>query len=196
MLALSWRDRGGYRLILVGIGVGAILSGINTILMAMGDIDQALSVQIWLAGSLSACGWDHVWAALAGICAFAPVVIVLARRLAAMEMGDDLATQLGIHTDRTRMILVLAAVGLTSIATACTGPIAFVALAGPQLASRLTRSPVIPVLSGALAGAVLLPGADLISQRAPFGLSLPIGPTTGLLGGLWLIHVLMVDRRG
>lgn len=196
VLALSGQQGGGYRLILVGIGVGALLSGLNTVLMVMGDLDRAMSAQIWLAGSLSARGWSHVLTALAGICAFAPVVIVLARPLAAMEMGDDLAAQLGIHTGRTRLILVLAAVGLTSIATACTGPIAFVALAGPQLARRLTRSPAVPVLSGALAGAVLLLGADLIGQRAPFGLSLPIGLTTGLLGGLWLIHVLMTDRRG
>ncbi len=60
-----------------------------------------------------------------------------------------------------RLQMVLVAVGMTAIATAAAGPIAFIALAGPQLARRLTRSAGVPLLSGALMGAVLLLAADL-----------------------------------
>ena len=83
---------------------------------------------------------------------------------------------------------------LTAIATAAAGPIAFVALAGPQLARRLTRSPEVPVVSAALMGMVLLMMADLISQRFPLNLSLPIGSTTGLLGGAYLLWLLTRSR--
>ncbi len=45
VLALSGGRRagGGYRLVLVGIGVGATLSGLNTILLVMGDLDRAVA---------------------------------------------------------------------------------------------------------------------------------------------------------
>ncbi len=53
LLAMKGRTTGGYRLILVGIGVGAVLSGLNTVMLVAGDLDQAASAQLWLAGSLN-----------------------------------------------------------------------------------------------------------------------------------------------
>lgn len=182
---------GGYRLVLVGIGMAAVLNALNTLLLVMGDLERAMSAQIWLAGSLTARNWSHVLTASAGVALFLPAILWQARRLAVLEMGDDMARQLGLNTGRMRAVLVLAAVGLTSVATACTGPVAFIALAAPQIARRLTAAPGVPLLSGALVGALLLPLADLISQNLPAGLLLPIGLATGLLGGLYLILVLI-----
>ncbi|WP_104493797.1 FecCD family ABC transporter permease [Paracoccus denitrificans] len=197
VLMLSRRKgaEGGYRLILVGIGVGAVLTGVNNVLMVMGSLERAMSAQIWLAGSLNARSWGHVWPALAGLVLFAPLVLRNARRLALLEMGEALAAQLGLNVGRTRVTLVIVAIGLTSVATASAGPIAFVALAGPQIARRLTRSPELPLLSGALTGAALLMAADLIGQWAPFGLLMPIGTMTGLCGGLYLVWLLGQGER-
>lgn len=186
---------GGYRLILVGVGVGAVLSGLNTLLLTMGDLERAMSAQLWLAGSLEGRTFSHVVTGAAGLALFAPVVLLCARRLSIMEMGDDMARQLGVPVGATRIMLVLASVGLTSIATACTGPIAFVALAGPQLARRLTRAPGAPLLTGAAMGALLMILADLIGQNAPLRLAMPIGLTTGFLGGLYLVVLLSTSRR-
>ncbi len=201
VLLLSGRGGagGGYRLVLVGIGMGAVLNALNTLLLVMGDLERAMSAQIWLAGSLTARSWSHALTALAGVALFMPPILIQSRKLAVLEMGEDMARQLGIHTGRLRAALVLAAVGLTSVAVACTGPVAFVALAAPQIARRLTRAPSVPLVSGALTGALVLPLADLISQSLPFGLMMPIGLATGLLGGLYLILVLLwasPGRRG
>ena len=186
---------GGYRLVLVGLGTGAVLTGVNTMLLVKGEVDQAMAAQIWLAGSLNGRSWAHVTPAAAGLVLFAPVLALNARRLAMMEMGSDMAWQLGIRLGRVRLAVVLAAVGLTSVATASTGPVAFVALAGPQIARRLTRAPGVPLGSAAITGAVLVLGADLLGQTAPFRLNLPIGLTTALLGGLYLIVLLSQDTR-
>jgi len=194
LLAMKGRMTGGYRLVLTGIGVGAILSGVNTVLLVMGDLDQAASAQLWLAGSLNTRTWSHVVPAAIGFLGILPIAIVHARRLDLLEMGDDAARQLGIHAERARLVMVLAAVGLTAIATAAAGPIAFIALAGPHLARRLTRSPDVPIVTGALMGMVLLLTADLISQRLPLNLSMPIGSTTGLLGGAYLLWLLTRSR--
>ncbi|WP_151719469.1 FecCD family ABC transporter permease [Gemmobacter serpentinus] len=200
VLALAYRrgagPGGGYRLILVGIGMGALLSGINTLLLVKGDLERVMSAQLWLAGSLTARSWSHVWIAASGLLLLVPIVLWNARSLALMEMGEDMARQLGLRVVRTRMVLVLAAVGLTSVATACTGPIAFIALGGPQIARRLTGSSGVPLVSGAITGALLLLCADLLGQNAPLGLTMPVGLTTGFLGGLYLLVLLgFSDRR-
>lgn len=192
VLLLSRRGEtgGGYRLVLIGIGVGAMLTGFNTLLLAKGGLERVMSAQLWLAGSLSARNWSHVGIALAGLAAFAPVLSVLSRRLAVLEMGEEMARQLGVPVARSRTLAVLAAVGLTSLATAATGPIAFIALATPQIARRLSRAPEPPLVTGALTGMTLLLAADWLSQSVSFGLVMPIGLVTGCLGGLYLLLVL------
>lgn len=186
---------GGYRLVLVGIGMGAVLSGLNTLLMVMGDLERVMSAQVWLSGSLNVRTWNHVLPVALGLAVCWPAILLLSRHAAMIEMGDELAQQLGAAPERTRIALVVLAVILTSVATACTGPIAFVALAGPQIARRLTRAPGLPVVSGGLVGAALLMAAHLLGQRAPLGLNLPIGLTTGVLGGLYLIVLLFRRSR-
>lgn len=195
VLAMKGRTTGGYRLVLVGIGVGAMLSGLNTVLLVMGNLDQAMSAQIWLAGSLNTRTWSHVLPAALGLLLVVPLAVYHARRLNMLELGDDSAAQLGVAVERTRLLMVMAAVGLTAIATAAAGPISFIALAAPQLARRLTTSAQVPLVSGALMGAVLLLAADLLSQRFSANLNLPIGLTTGLLGGVYLLWLLARNRR-
>lgn len=190
LLARKGRSTGGYRLVLIGIGLGAMLSGVNTILLVRGDLDQAASAQLWLAGSLNTRTWSHVIPAAIGFLFIVPVAVIHARRLTLLEMGDDTARQLGVNAERTRLVMVMAAVGLTSIATAAAGPIAFVALAAPQLARRLGRSPDVPIISGAMMGMTLLLAADLLSQHFPINVQMPIGLTTGLLGGFYLLWLL------
>lgn len=195
LLALKGRVTGGYRLVLVGIGVGATLTGVNTMLLVASDLDRSVAAQLWLAGSLTARSWSHAIPAALGLALIVPVALLHARRLALLEMGDDIASQLGVAVERTRLAMVMTAVGLTALATAAAGPIAFVALAGPHIARRLCRSPDVPLLSGAAMGAVLLLAADLISQRFPVGLNLPIGLTTGFLGGVYLLWRLARDTK-
>ncbi len=194
LLSMKHGASGGYRLVLVGVGTGAILSGVNTLLLVKGGLDQAAAAQLWLAGSLNTRTWAHVIPATIGFAAIVPIVVLNARQTTLLEMGDDIASQLGVVPERTRLTMLMAAVGLTAIATAAAGPIAFVALAGPQLARRLTSSPGLPLMSGALMGAVLLLLADLISQRAPFHVNMPVGLTTGMLGGFYLLWLLKRKR--
>ncbi|WP_236637405.1 iron chelate uptake ABC transporter family permease subunit [Photorhabdus australis] len=84
-----------------------------------------------------------------------------------IEMGDDIASQLGINVGRVRFIMIFCAVVLAALATGASGPIAFVALAAPQLVARLTRSRNMPVISAALMGACLLLAAGLFTQLLP-----------------------------
>jgi iron complex transport system permease protein len=91
-------------------------------------------------------------------------------------------------------MMILAAVLLAAVATASAGPIAFVALAAPQIALRLARSGQPPLLSSATVGAVLTTGADLIARTA-FPLELPVGIVTAVLGAPYLIHLIWRARK-
>ena len=195
LLAHQGQSAGGHRLVLIGIGVGATLSGVNTMLVVMGDLDQALAAQVWLAGSLNARSWSNVGPAALGFVVFAPVAMMQARRLTIMEMGDDMAYQLGVNVERTRLVVVVSAVGLTSVATAAAGPIAFVALAAPHLSKALTGSRTLPIFTSAVMGAALVSAADLISIAVSDQLLIPIGVATGFLGGLYLLAIVVLNRR-
>lgn len=195
LLSISNGAARGHRLVLVGIGVGAILHALNGLMLVKGELDDAVMANLWLAGTLNARDWTHAGLATAGVALFLPPVLLAARRLAVMEMGDEMASQLGIPVERTRLAVVFCAVMLAAFATGAAGPVAFIALATPQLAKRLGRSHGVPVLGAAAMGACLLVSADLLGQLQPLRLNLPVGRVTGMLGGLYLIWLLTASSR-
>lgn len=186
---------GGYRLILVGIGVGSVLAAVNGLLLVKGDLDNAITANLWLAGSLAARTWAHAGPVMAGTLLLLPAVLALARPLAMIEMGDDLARQLGIAVERVRLGALFCAVVLAALATGAAGPIAFVALAAPQLAARLSGGRGLYIMGAAAMGACLLVAADLLTQALPARMTLPIGRTTGIIGGLYLLWLLGRSQR-
>lgn len=196
VLLLARRGGGiaGRQLILVGIGVGAIASAVNGLLLVRGTIDSSSQANLWLSGSLDARQWSHALPVLAGVALVIPIVLVLSRRASLMELGDDIAQQLGVRVERTRLLLVACAVALAALATAAVGPIAFIALAAPQLVRRLLRSDTPPVIGAAAMGAVLLVVADLMTQLLPVTFAVPVGRMTGVVGGLYLLWLLLPSR--
>lgn len=185
---------GGYQLILIGIGVSAMLSAANTLLLAWGNLDLAVKARIWLSGSLNAREWWDILPAAIGLLIFLPILVHMSRSLNILEMGDDQAKQLGITAEGTRLITMVAGVALTSVAVAAAGPITFVALAAPQIVRRITRAARVQVISSALFGAVLLLAADLLSRSLPTSYAVPVGLTTGVIGGVYLLWMLTHQR--
>lgn len=194
-LLSSNRGGGGYRLVLTGIGVGAVLGALNGLMLVKGNLDDAISANLWLAGSLNARSWTHVWPVLCGVALVVPALALAGRSLTMIEMGDDLARQLGIRVESTRLTAVFLAVLLAALATAAAGPIAFVALAAPQLHARLASTSNLAVLGSAAMGALLLILADLVTQALPIGFTVPIGRMTGVIGGVYLIWLLTRSRQ-
>ncbi len=194
LLSLKSGTVGRYRLILIGIGIGSVLSALNGLLLVKGNLDNAVTANLWLSGSLNARNWTHALPVLIGVLVLLPFVKLLSRSLMMIEMGDHLATQLGVNIERVRLQMILYAVVLAALATGATGPIAFIALAAPQLTRRLRKSSNIPIFSAAFMGAMLLISADLFTQLVPLQITLPIGRITGIVGGIYLIWLLTRTR--
>jgi iron complex transport system permease protein len=193
---LAWK-RGvhGYRLVLVGIGVSAIVTAVNGYLLTVSDIVDAARALVWMTGSLNGRDWDQVWPLLVLCAVLVPLVLANGRGLRMMEMGDDVSHALGVRVERVRALLMVAAVLLVATATAAAGPVGFVSLTAPQLARRLTRSPGPNLLPSLCMGAALLVTADWASQRAFGADQLPVGVVTGVLGGGYLLWLLVAERR-
>lgn len=193
---LAWKQGvHGYRLVLVGIGVSAVVTAVNGYLLTKADLVDATRAVVWMTGSLNGRDWEQVWPLLWLCAVLVPVALAGARGLRMMEMGDDVANALGVRVQRVRLVLMVSAVLLTAAATAAAGPVSFVALTAPQLARRLTRSPGPNLLPSLCMGAALLVTADWAAQRAFGADQLPVGVVTGVLGGCYLLWLLVAERR-
>ncbi|MFC6013756.1 FecCD family ABC transporter permease [Nocardia lasii] len=193
---LAYRDGvQGFRLIIVGIAISAMLQSVNVWLIIKTDLNAAMAAAVWGQGSLAGLGWDQVLPVTIVLAVLLPCAVLLAYRIPVLDLGDDAARALGIRVEPTRLALVLVGVALTALATAAAGPIAFVALAAPQLARRLTRTASVAVLPAAAMGALLLVTADWVAQRAFAPNQLPVGVVTVSIGGLYFVWLLAREVR-
>jgi iron complex transport system permease protein len=193
---LAWRGGfQGFRLIIVGIGVSAMLASVNTWLILNADLYVAMMASAWGMGSLNGLGWEQVGPSLLFLAPLAVACAVLADRMHLLELGDDTATALGVRTGVVRILLVLVGVGLTAVVIALCGPIAFIALAAPQIGRRITGSAGVTLTGSAAVGAALLVGSDVIAQRLFAPTQLPVGLVTVALGGGYLVWLLIHEAR-
>ncbi|CAM5674601.1 iron ABC transporter [Streptomyces badius] len=188
---LAWR-RGvdGFRLILIGISVTAVMQAITTWLLVSADIRDVARAQVWLVGSLDNRSWDEVEVAFWATLVLLAVVASVAFPFKPMHLGDDVAAGLGVRFGRVRAVLLLCAVLLAAVGVSAAGPVPFVALVAPQVAMRLARWPTPPLIASGLVGALLLIGSDLIA-RAALPIGLPVGVVTAVIGGPFLVYLLV-----
>ncbi|MCG5212093.1 iron chelate uptake ABC transporter family permease subunit [Streptosporangium sp. KLBMP 9127] len=189
------RGSQGYRLVLVGIGVSAILVSVNSYLLTRANINDAATAAAWLTGSLSGRGWDHALPVALALAVLMPLCAPLSRPMRMIEMGDEAAVAMGIPVERVRLAAMAVGVALCGVATAAAGPVAFVALTAPQIARRLTHSPGVTLVTSGLMGAVILVLADLAAQRLFGAIQFPVGVLTAALGGAYLALLLRKERR-
>lgn len=186
----------GFRLIIVGIGVSAMLGSINSYLITRADIDDAMAVGFWGAGSVSRVTWSSMVPALMIFAVIVVCSLLLAPALRRLELGDDAAVTQGTRVGAARLALIVVGVATTALVTAAAGPLGFIALVAPQIARRLTRSPGVSLLSAAAMGATLLMSAQLLSLVvASFYRTVPVGLITVCVGGVYLIWLLVHEAR-
>ncbi|MEK5231371.1 iron chelate uptake ABC transporter family permease subunit [Lysinibacillus sp. FSL K6-0232] len=184
------------RLILIGIGIQAMLNAFISYLMLIGNTHDIPSAMRWLSGSLNGAKMETLYPLLIAVMIFTPILLFFGKYLEMLELGEQAATSLGIDTNKTRIILIICSVLMIALATATTGPIAFVAfLAGP-IAKKLVGVGFSNILPAGLIGIILVLAADLIGQFA-FTARYPVGVITGIIGAPYLIYLLIrINRKG
>lgn len=185
----------GFRLIIVGIAITAMLTSIDTWLILTADLDIAMIAAVWGVGSLNGTAWAYATPALIGGAVALLATSLLGRSVAQLDLGDDNAKALGARPDRTRVLAILVGVLLVALATTLAGPVAFVALAAPQIGRRIAGAHGTPLAPAAFTGAALMLLADLLAQHALPGTALPVGLVTVILGGAYLLHLIASEAR-
>lgn len=193
---LAWR-RGvtPMRLVLVGIGVSSAMGAITTFVIAASPLSTSISAYIWLTGSVYGADWDDVSAFFPWLVVSWPCAFYLARRINAQELGDGIATGLGVAVQPLRFMLLLLSVTMAAPAIAYAGAVGFVGLIAPHIARYMvTRSFAHLMPMTAIVGACLVMLADLCGRVLFQPLDIPAGVFVSAIGAPFFIYLLYRQR--
>lgn len=190
------RGRGSTtQMVLVGTALALALQSVTTVAIILAE-QQTAGLFAWGVGQLSQNGIDTVAQLLPIVLVGIAVLLLLARRLDVLALGEEAATTIGVGVGRLRFTTLIASVALAAAAVAIAGPIGFVGLAAPIVVRLLGRRipgasrHIIAIPLAALAGAVLVVGADVLLRAALGGvgaLDVPTGVVTSLIGAVCII---------
>ncbi|MGW4838087.1 Fe(3+)-hydroxamate ABC transporter permease FhuB [Streptomyces globisporus] len=181
----------GYRVLVVGLAMSALASAITQVVLSRRSLSSASSLYVWTSGSLNGRSYSVAVPVLIGLAVLVPVSLAVARHLGVLRFDDATASSLGSAPGRVRALALLLAVALAGLAVGICGPVGFVALASPVIASRLAGPLRVPLVGSMLTGAVLVVAADTLGRIAFDGAELPVGIVTTVLGGPFLLWVLL-----
>ncbi|PYE88021.1 Fe(3+)-hydroxamate ABC transporter permease FhuB [Phyllobacterium leguminum] len=191
MLAIAARSGfGPERLLLAGIGMGALCSAVLTAAIATGD-RQSFRLLEWLSGTISEVSASEArLACIAALLLIAPLFFT-SRWLDILPLGKTAAHALGLPLTMSRILLVILCAGLTAVASLLVGPLSFIGLIAPHLARLIGLHRPLPGLAGAIViGSGLMVLSDWLSRMVAFPYQLPLGLFASLIGGAYLIWML------
>lgn len=193
---LAWKDGlNPVRLILAGVAVSAFLgAGINALMIFFPD--RVHGVVWFMVGGLGARTWKHfnmLWPYTAGGTLLA---ILLSPKLNILMLGDEVATNLGLRVERTRLGLTAIAALLAASAVSVVGLLGFVGLIVPHMTRLIIGSDhryLIP--AGAMSGAALVMACDTVARVAADPLEIPVGIIMAALGAPFFLYLLKGGNR-
>ncbi|PLT43701.1 Iron(III) dicitrate transport system permease protein FecD [Paenibacillus pasadenensis] len=184
------------RLILVGIGIGALSSAFTSTILLLSSAYTATDAYIWLTGTVYGTSWQHVLTLLPWTVLFLLLALRSVRTLNVLMLSDESAAGVGSHVERSRRGLIAISVGLAGSAVAIGGSIGFVGLIGPHLARQLvgpSASRLLP--TAALCGSLIVVLADLVARTAFLPYDVPVGVFTSAVGAPFFLYLLYRNRR-
>lgn len=189
------RGMGTETIVLLGI---ALVFTFNAALAALEFIasEQALAaVVFWTMGSLGRTTWPKLGIAAVLLALIWPLFARQAWALTALRLGEQRAASFGIRVGRLRLQTILLVSALASITVAFVGTIGFIGLVGPHIARMLVGEDQRFFLpASALAGALVLSAASVLSKAIIPGLILPIGVVTALVGVPFFFSLILSTR--
>ena len=196
LIASGSLDRRGQRLLIVGLALSSLLRAVTELLLSSQELMHASALYTWSIGNLNGRSYATALPLAAGLLLLLPLTLLSTRRLALLRFDLEIASGLGLSVRATQWQALLTAVLLAGLAIGVCGPIAFVALAAPFIAERLIGGGRIALLGAALVGAILVVGADTLGRVLLTAAELPVGVICNLLGGPFLLWLLLSERKG
>ncbi|WP_220479780.1 FecCD family ABC transporter permease [Halosaccharopolyspora lacisalsi] len=199
LVYLIARSGGGLaplRLVLTGTALSYGFSAITTLMVFRApNGNAAQSTLFWLLGSLGGVTWSSLPVATVVVALGIGYLLLSARRLNALSMGDETATTLGVAPERLRRELFVVTAAVTGVVVAVSGAVGFVGLMLPHLVRLVTGSDHRRVLLLAPpAGAIFLVWVDVLARTLAAPEELPLGVITAAIGVPCFL--LLMSRRG
>lgn len=185
------------RVILAGVAVTALFSAFTSfIIFRSRDNDSYRQVLHWLLGSLSSVTWQSGLVAGISLALFGGTLVVFARLLDVLLLGDEEIHSLGLNTRFVRSAVLAVAALLSAGMVSVSGAIGFVGLIVPHIAQRMVKLTQRGLLIvSALLGALLLVVADTFSRTIVAPEELPVGITTSILGAVAFAFIMMQRKE-
>ena len=186
---LAWKNGiRPVRIILAGVAVSAFLgAGISALMILYSD--RVHSALMWMVGGLSARSWPHVF--MLWPYALAGAFLAFLGQLNILQLGDEVAKGLGLHVERTRILMTAVAALLAASAVSVVGLLGFVGLIVPHAARLLLGNDYRYLLPGAaLLGAAVLTASDTVARLAFAPVELPVGILMAVLGAPFFLFLL------
>jgi iron complex transport system permease protein len=184
----------GYAIILAGVAVAAMLTSFQTYLQQQHS-DEIRQIYNWILGSFATASWADVRLVLPYLALSCAVLFAHRRILDVLRVGGEEAGALGIHPERTRLIIVATATLGVAAAVSVSGLIGFVGIIVPHAVRLLANASyrvVLPV--SMLGGAAFLVLADLVARTVQAPSEIPIGVVTAVVGAPFFLLVLRSRR--
>jgi len=184
----------GYAILLAGVAIAAMLTAVQTYLQQR-HTEEIRQIYNWILGSFSVASWSDVRLVLPYVVVSAVVLLAHRRVLDVLRLGGEESGALGIHPERSRLIIVAAATLGTAAAVSVSGLIGFVGIIVPhavRLAASTSYRVVLPV--SMVCGAAFLVLADLVARTIQAPTELPVGVVTAVTGAPFFLLVLRSRR--
>ncbi len=182
------------RIILSGVAINSVLSGYNSLLQLLNS-DNLSGVLSFMNGSLSGMSWVHVRTMAVYAIVGLGLSLLCIRYANALQLGDEMAKNLGIRVNASRICLSAVSAFLAASTVSVAGMIGFVGLVVPHISRMLIGSDYKVLLpTSILLGGVTLLLADTVGRTIIPGLEIPVGIVMSVAGGPFFLY--MLRKRG
>lgn len=182
-------------LLLAGVAASALFSAATSTILSFSNDYQMRQMVFWMMGGLAGRGYDHVQMITLPILIGSAMMLMYARDLNVLLLGEESARGVGVDPERSQRILLTLAAFVTGAAVSVTGTIGFVGLIVPHIL-RLLVGPdhrvLLPV--SAFGGASFLILADLLARLVVRPIELQVGIVTAFVGAPYFIYLLRRSR--
>lgn len=194
---LTVAGRGGFspqRMLLGGIALSTAFTMLLMLLMASGDPRMA-SILTWVSGSTYSVTAPDALRTLAVMAVLLALLPFLRRWLVILPLGRATASAVGMSVTFSQCAVLLMAATLTAASTLIVGPLSFVGLMAPHMASMLGFRRAVPqlLLAGLIGGGLMII-ADACGRMLLFPFQIPAGLLATFIGAPYFIYLLRKQR--
>lgn len=188
---LAWRNGiNPTRMILAGVATSTFLrAGVDALMVFFPD--ELTGFVSFSVGGLSGVTWRHFWMLLPYAAVGLAFAALLSQQLNVLLLGDEAATGLGLHVERTRVGAIAVSALLAAAAVSVAGLLSFVGLIAPHLIRMLVGTDERYLVPGAaLGGATLVMLCDTLGRVIAPPIEVPVGIILAILGAPFFLYVL------